>query len=183
MLKLVPSEDAAVAVLMNVYDREFINQIADSALRVLLPEGNAPQLSAPDQLPPATIPPFPMPAGTYAGTIRMASGDVPLVLTMTEVGDLSARLGDPACAPRPIQQLPAFVTRSPGHLLVSFAGPLGDPTADRHAHFIVLDLAWVRGEIVGVASALAMALPGGGGAADDRMHFSLPYRVELRPTD
>jgi CubicO group peptidase (beta-lactamase class C family) len=179
MLKLVPSEDAAVAVLMNVFDQEFVHRIADSALRVLLPDWKAPQPLASEQPSQRAIPPFPMPAGTYTGTIRTSVGDVPLVLTMTEQGDLSAQLGDPASASRPVQQVPAFVPRSPGHLLVWFPGPLGDPDADRHDHVINLDLSWVRGELVGVAS--AMALDGIGNAATDhRMHFSLPYWVVLR---
>jgi hypothetical protein len=60
-----------------------------------------------------------------------------------------------------------------------FNGPLGDPEADRHDHSTVLDLAWVGGELAGVASAVAVE---GFGNADSRMRYWLPYRVVLRPT-
>jgi CubicO group peptidase (beta-lactamase class C family) len=37
MLRLLPSEDIAVAVLMNVYDRAFVNDVSDETIRALLP--------------------------------------------------------------------------------------------------------------------------------------------------
>jgi CubicO group peptidase (beta-lactamase class C family) len=42
MLKLLPSEDIAVAVLMNVYDTEFVNRVTEETIRAMLPDyGNA----------------------------------------------------------------------------------------------------------------------------------------------
>jgi hypothetical protein len=73
MLKPVPSEDAAVAVLMNMYDSEFINLIADTALRVLLPDLTSLRRTASDRRPTTAVGVFSTPVGTYVGTIRTAA--------------------------------------------------------------------------------------------------------------
>jgi hypothetical protein len=180
MLKLLPSEDIAVAVLMNVYDTEFINGLTEETIRAALPGNAAPKSPTADRR--AAPPSFGLPAGTYSGEIRTFERTIPLILEKMDGGELRARLGDPASPSRAVREVPAFVPRAPGQLLVFFPGPLGDRDAARHPHSIVLDLRWVGDELVGTASAWAPGGNGSKGIDDQRMHFVLPYRVSLKRT-
>ncbi len=180
MLKLLPSEDIAVAVLMNVYDSEFVNRVTEETIQAMLPNYGNPEGQAADRVAASAPPSFDLPAGTYSGEIRTFERAIPLILDKTDGGELHVHLGDPASPPRPVRSVPAIVPRAPGQLLVVFPGPLGDQDAGRLSHQIMLDLRWVRDELKGTAS--AMTLGGLPGIADQRMHFLLPYRVSLKRT-
>jgi hypothetical protein len=183
MLKLVPSENIAVAVLMNVYDTEFINRITEETIRILLPGQGAPEGRTEGRAPvSAQPPPFDLPPGTYTGEIRTFERAVRLTLEKSDGGTIQARVGDPASPPAPVRDVPAVVPREPGQILVFFPGPLGDPDSARCRHNIVLDLRWVGDELVGTASAMTPTGLGNPGVEDERMHFWLPYRVTLKRT-
>jgi len=180
MLKLVPSEDIGIAVLMNVYDTEFINRVTEETIRVMLPGYGALGEEAADRAAASVPPSFNLPAGTYSGEIRTFERAIPLILEKADGGEMQAHIGDPASSPRRVRDVPATVPREPGQLLVFFPGPLGDKDSGRYPHNIVLDLRWVRDELTGIAS--AMTLGGLQGIDDQRMHFWLPYRVSLKRT-
>ncbi len=179
MLKLLPSEDIAVAVLMNVFDTEFINRVTEEAIRAMLP-GYAPEARPADRAAASAPPSFELPAGTYSGEIRTFEQTIPLILEKAEGGGVQARLGVPLSSPIPIYILPAIVPRAPGEFLGAFAGHLGDQDAARLPHRIVLDLRIARDELVGTASAMTLGGLGIGPSDDQRMHFYLPYRVSLK---
>jgi hypothetical protein len=181
MLKLLPSEDIAVAVLMNVFDTEFINRVTEETIRAVLPDYGKPEEQKAARVGAAAPPSFDFPAGAYSGEIRTFERAIPIVLEKTDSGELRAHLGDPASPSLAVREVPAFVPRAPGQLLVFFPGPLGDRDAARLPHTVVLDLRLVGDELVGTAS--AMTVGGMPGSADQRMHFSLPYRVFLKRTD
>jgi hypothetical protein len=176
MLKLQPAEDIAVAVLTNVYDTEFINEVTEETILAMLPRHGTPEGRTPDRVAASAPPSFDLPEGTYSGEIRTFERTIPLILEKSDSGELRARLGGPASPSRPVREMPAFVPRSPGQLLVFFLGTLGDRDAARHPHNVVLDLSSVGDELVGTASA------GYKGIDDQRMHFVLPYRVSLKRT-
>jgi CubicO group peptidase (beta-lactamase class C family) len=186
MLKLVPSEDAAVAVAMNMFDTEFVNKIADEAIRVVLPGFRDPAqpaaAPAAAQASPPAAPSFKIPAGTWSGEIRAFGGAIPLVLEKSEGGELVARLGGPSAPARPVRSLPAIVLRRPGQFKGSFAGPLGDADAARYPHSITLSLELEGDELVGVATAMTLSGLGITPDEDQRMRFMLPYRVSLKRT-
>jgi CubicO group peptidase (beta-lactamase class C family) len=186
MLKLVPSEDAAVAVLMNVYATEFINLVTEETIRALLPgygplEGRE-EAPAPAPASPAQPPSFDMPPGTYAGEIL--AFERPIRLTLEKAGDgaIEARLGDPSSPPKRVRDVPAVVPREPGQILVYFPGPLGDTEPARCRHNIVLDLRWAGDELVGTASAMTPTGLGTPGVEGELMYFWLPYRLTLKRT-
>jgi CubicO group peptidase (beta-lactamase class C family) len=182
MLKLVPSEDTAVAVLMNVFDTEFVNRVAEETIGAMLP-GYAVRGGQADREAASVAPPsFELAAGTYSGEIRTFERAIPLILEKADDGEMQARIGDPASSSRRVRDVPAAVPREHGQLLVFFPGPLGDQDSGRHAHNIVLDLRWVRNELAGTASAMAVGGEGYKGIDDQRMHFWLPYRVSLKRT-
>lgn len=182
MLKLVPSEDVAVAVLMNVFDTEFVSRVTEEAIGAVLP-GYAVRGSQAERLEASTAPPsFDLPAGTYSGEIRAFERAIPLILEKINGGETQARIGDPASSPRRVRDVPAVVPRERGQILVFFPGPLGDEDSKRYRHNIVLDLRWAGDELVGTASAMTPGGLGNQGIDDQRMHFWLPYRVTLRRT-
>lgn len=180
MLKLVPSEDLAVAVLMNVYDTEFINEVTEETIWAVLPGYAAPKSPTADRSVAPAQPSFNLPAGTYSGEIRTFERPIPLILEKSDSGELWAYLGDLASPPRPVRQVPAAVPRALGQFLVFFPGPLGDRDAARLPHSVVLDLRSVGDELVGTASAWKPGGNGSQGGDDGRMHFILPYRVSLK---
>jgi CubicO group peptidase (beta-lactamase class C family) len=182
MLKLVPSEDTTVAVLMNVFDTEFINRVTEETIGAALP-GYAVRGGQADRAPASVAPPsIDLPAGTYSGEIRTFERAIPLILEKADGGEMQARIGDPASPPRRVRDVPAAVPRGPGQLLFRFPGPLGDKDSGRCPHNIVLALRWVRDELVGTASAMTLGGLGDQGVDDQRMHFLLYYRVSLKRT-
>jgi CubicO group peptidase (beta-lactamase class C family) len=186
MLKLVPSEDVAVAVAMNMFDTTFVNEVADEALRVVLPDFGmpGPEAGKPEpRLGETAAPPpssFEIPAGAWSGEIRTFDVAIRLVLERSENGELVARLGGGSAPARQVRSLPAVVLRRPGPFKGSFAGPLGDGDAARHAHSITLSLELEGDELVGVATAMTLSGLDITPDEDQRMRFMLPYRVSLK---
>ncbi len=185
MLKLLPSEDIAVAVLMNVFDTEFVNRVTEVALRAMVPDYGKSEGQTADRIAASAPPSFDLPAGTYSGEIRMFEQAIPLIVEKTAGGEMHVHLGDPASPARNVRSLPAIVPRAPGQFLGAFVGPIGDQDADR----IVLDLKMVRDRLtgsvsglIGTASAMTLGGLGIGPTDDQRMHFYLPYRVSLKRT-
>ena len=182
MLKFLPSQDIAVAVLMNVYDTEFINRVTEETIRAILPDYGNPEGQVAARAAASAPPSFDLPAGTYSGEIRTFERAIPLTLDKTEGGELLVHLGDPASPPKPVHSLPAVVHRAPGQFLGRFSGPIGDQDAARLPHSIVLDLRLVDDELKGTASAMTLGGHGFEGIVDQRMHFLLPYRLSLKRT-
>jgi hypothetical protein len=182
MLKLLPSEDIAVAVLMNVYDTEFVNRVTEKTIGALVPGYGQARGQATDRVAPSAPPPFELAGGTYSGVIHAFERDIPVTLGKMDGGEMQARIGDPTSPHRRVRDVPAIVPRAPGQLLIFFPGPLGDRDSERCAHNIVLDLRWVRDELVGTASAMTPGGLGNKGINDQRMHFWLPYRASLKRT-
>lgn len=178
MLKLLPDEDIAVAVLMNVFDREFVNHVADEAIRVLVPNHGKPIRQQNKGA--AAAPLFKLPVGRYTGKIHTLKGMIPLILDKADDGKLYARLGDPKTPPKSVFILPAIVPRAPNQILGSFPGSIDDRDASRHPHHVFLDLRFVREELTGTASAMTLGGLPFGPPDDQRMHFHLPYHVSLR---
>jgi len=182
MLKLLPSQDIAVAVLMNVYDTEFVNRVTEETIRAILPDYGNREGQAADRVAASAPPSFDLPKGMYSGEIRMFERAVPLILDKTDGGELNVHLGGPASASKPVRSLPVVVPRAPGQFLGWFQGPIGDQDAARLPHSIVLDLRLVGDELNGTASAMTPGGQGFEGVVDQRMHFLLPYRVSLKRT-
>ncbi|MGD0782912.1 MAG: serine hydrolase domain-containing protein [Candidatus Aminicenantales bacterium] len=180
LLKLVPKEDLAAAVLINAYDSEFINRVADAVIQAVLPAYGTPASRPAGNSPADAAPPFEPPAGVYAGEVRLAEKSVPLILEKDAAGKIGVRFGDLKLPLKPVFVLPAIVTRAPGQFLGAFAGPIGDSAADRRSHRILLDLRWTGDELVGTASAMTMGGQTFGPADDPRMRFYLPYRARLK---
>jgi CubicO group peptidase (beta-lactamase class C family) len=180
MLKLVPSDDIAVVVLINMFATEFVNRVADEIIGAVL-TGYADQEGRPTG-PASASPAFEIPAGTYSGEIRTFEGAIPLTLEKERGGELYAHLGGPESPARLVRDLPPVVPRFPGQYKGSFAGPLGDSDAARYPHSVVLSLRLAGAELVGIASAMTLSGLDMTPNEDQRMRFILPYRVSLKRT-
>lgn len=175
MLKFMPSEDIAVAVLMNVFDSELITQIADEAIYALAPPQKDTELAKG-----VAAPQFKLPTGKYSGEIRIFNKSASLILDQTDDGELHAFIGGPKSQPQSVFILPAFVPRAPDQFLGSFSGPISDSSAERLPHQIFLDLRFSNNELKGTASAMTLGGLPFGPPEDQRMHFHIPYRVSLK---
>ena len=176
MLKLIPSEDIAVAVLMNVFDSQFVNQVTDEAIQAVLSNYSNPETLALEQIEAPAQPSFRIPAGRYSGDIYIGGRDSSLTLEKDRNGELRAYLG-PLSPAIPVRTLPDFVPRLPGHFLGAFPGVIADEDATRHPHDIMLELKETQDGLMGMVSAMGQppAVTG-----DQRMNFFLSYRVSLK---
>ena len=89
-LILVPSEDIAVAVLINARDNDSAYPVANANLKVLLPKWQMPvrpQPSAAPFRPDATL------LGTWHGTLHTYQGEVPAMLTILPGREPQVKLG------------------------------------------------------------------------------------------
>jgi hypothetical protein len=183
MLKLLPSEDIAVAVLMNVYDTDFVNQVAEATLQAMLPDYGELEGQVANRVAESSSPSFDLPVGRYSGGIITSKGTVPLILEMKIDGELDAYLGEAGSPPLRVRSAPRSVPRLPAQILASFPGPTGDQVAARHDHVVWLDLRYVSDELRGTASAMTLGGHGWKGIDDQRMRFHLPYRLSLTRTN
>ena len=183
MLKLLPSEDIAVAVLMNVYDTDFVNQVAEATLQAMLPDYGELEGQMANRVAESSSPSFDLPVGRYSGGIITSKGTVPLILEMKIDGELDAYLGEAGSSPQRVRSAPRSVPRLPAQILASFPGPTGDQVAARHDHVVWLDLRYVSDELRGTASAMTLGGHRWKGIDDQRMRFHLPYRLSLTRTN
>jgi CubicO group peptidase (beta-lactamase class C family) len=89
-LILVPSEDIAVAVLINARDNDSAYPVANAILKVLLPKWQMPVKPQPTPVPfhpDATL------LGTWRGILHTYQGDIPATLTIPPNGEPQVKLG------------------------------------------------------------------------------------------
>jgi len=130
LLYTIPSEGIAVVVLANTYD-QLASDAVDEILSTLLPsygDARARASRAPAAQPSPPADSFPVVAGGWGGAVETGAGARPLTLSITGTGDVRVALGaDP----------PTVLTDAhyhDGKLDGSFAGNLGEDTADRRPH-------------------------------------------------
>ena len=108
-LLLIPSEGVAVVILANTGD-DFPPKLMDEILSVLLPSyrqnGATANSNPAPQRPPAS--PAPTLTGNWVGRIQTYKGNLPLKLSITESGDVQAKLGS---APSMIMKNARFGSR------------------------------------------------------------------------
>jgi hypothetical protein len=182
MLKFVPSEDIAVAVAMNVFDTEFVNQVTEETLRAILPGYGNPESGAAERAAASATPPFELPAGSYSGEIRTFERTIPLLLDKSVNGEIHAHLGDPAFPPKSVFILPPIVPPLARPVPGSFPGAHRRPSR-REASPSRLPRPQIRRRrprrdgFRDDDGGLAF-----GPGSDPRMRFHLPYRVSLKRT-
>ncbi|MAM71796.1 MAG: hypothetical protein CMP91_11715 [Gammaproteobacteria bacterium] len=173
MLKLIPSEDLAVAVTMNVFDSEFINLLTDEILATALPDSDL----IPGSIYPDSTESFVLQNGRYSGEITMSEQTVPISIEKSDDMGLYAFIGDsPSPDPVSLRIIPDFVPRLPGHFLASLPVSLNDENAQRRPHDIFLELKLTDNGMEGTATARGQATPLRG---NERQYFLLPYHITL----
>ena len=181
ILKLVPSEDIAVVVLLNGWNEPLPDRLAKEMLSVLLPDYalNLEKDKSFQSPPFDRYVPNPDFTGTWKGSIRTPEGDVPVYMIFQEDGDIHF-----------LKQLDInrrWVLQNQGLFdrVLNNVGIKGNriygwidarlPTADaqRLPHVMVVDIVRDGKRIDGSVVAVS---------ADDRMYFGLSYYISLEKT-
>ena len=172
MLALFPSENLAVAVLLNAANPTANGLIVEQVVAAVLPryrEALANRRPANSVVSEAT--PFQPPAelvGEWTGELRTYQGATPVRLAVHRDGDIHVRVGS---QPEAVLDGPSF--RS-GVLTGRLAATIPTEDAARYPHYVTLNL-WLRdGILSGSASALTPREP--------VWYFALSSFVELRRT-
>ena len=182
ILKLVPSENIAVAVLTNGWGGDLVGRITDGILGTLLPDYEDSPKEGADESEPAFGPyePSPALAGLYKGGIKTYAGDIPVRLDFQDDGDIHFM--------KPLEIDRTWVLKDQDHLntLLNDPGMSGNriygwvhatmPTGDasRHPHVLVMDITHDGDRIEGSVTAVSAA---------ERMYFGLSYYVSLKKQD
>jgi len=93
-LRLIPSEGIAVVLLCNSGNAS-VSSIVDEIISTLLPsygEQRARPVATTESLKAAQVPPQPL-VGTWKGIVKTYRGDIPLIFSITESGDVKVSLG------------------------------------------------------------------------------------------
>ncbi len=158
-LELFPSENLAVAVLINqgVVENTLVD-ITGHILAAVLPRYAAARETAapvPAQSTSARTPAGPAETklplaelqGTWTGTVRTWQGSVPLTLTIQPDGDVHVKLGDQ------LETLITIVFNKNHHFIGMFTGTMPTPDVNKYADKVGLTLSLRDGRLIGEAIA------------------------------
>jgi CubicO group peptidase (beta-lactamase class C family) len=148
-IMLVPSEDIAVAVLLNARDHDSAYPIANAILKVLLPKW---QMTMPRAQAAMPFHPDAKLAGTWKGALHTYQGNRPATITISSSGDVHVKLGDR------LESVLNHVQFRDGALSGEAWGDIGIPDAERRqAYSLLFDLK-LRGKVLsGPVSARSIA--------------------------
>lgn len=178
-LVLIPSEEIAVAVLMNAAGA-LPFQVADDIIAALLPsyaeklaEERAQVQARPQEVPTST-PTFPRAlTGNWEGNVSTYTSDLPLHITIKRDGDIHAQLG------AQLKALVNEVTFADSRLGGVMVGNIGTDDANRTPYHLRLDLTLRGRRLNGVLIADWNDEQGEGGAPGHRHGNALSSWVEL----
>lgn len=166
-LVLIPSRRIAVAVVANSEDEETFN-LSDEIVMALVPDHAAQrskQLAQTTSSPGAFLPTIDY-VGTWKGSVKTWTGELPIRMEIKPGGDIHVQLADQ------LETLLDKVVFSNGNLTGSFQGTIPTPDADRERHTVLLDQLVLRGNTL---SGAALA------EAESRYghHYGLPSWIKL----
>lgn len=182
MLKLVPAEGIAVAVLLNAWSDQLPGRITDMILGTLLPEykTNLEKDSTPRESGFGPYEATPELTGMWKGEIKTYAGDIPVYMAFQEDGDIHF-----------LKQLDVdrtWVLQNQGYFdrVLNNTGVAGNriygwvdaivPTGNalRRPHVLVLDIVRDGDRLGGSVSAVSAA---------ERMYYGLSYYITLKKQD
>lgn len=139
-LILVPSEDIAVAVLLNARDGDSAYPIANAILKVLLPKW---QMPVRPQTPATPFRPDAALLGSWKGALHTYQGDLPATVTILSGGEVRLKVADQL---ESLMNDPQF---QDGELTGQAWGDLGiDDARQRQGYALLLQLK-LRGDVLG----------------------------------
>lgn len=178
IIKLVPSENIAVVVLLNSWSADLPGRIANEVIGVLLPDFK--ENMSKGALPASSgFAPFkgePEFTGTWKGDIRTYAGDLPVYMVFQEDGDVHflKRLEVDRTWVLQNQNLFDKVLNNTGirgnRVYGWVDGRISTPDAMREPHVLVVDVVRAGDKISGSVSAIS---------ASERMYYGLSHYVEL----
>ena len=182
MLKLVPSENIAVVVLMNIWSDDLPGRITDEILGVLLPEykenrGKGEIPASPRFEPYKATPDL---TGQWKGEIKTYSGDIPVYMVFQEDGDIhfmKALDVDRTATPQEQDYFDRVLSNAGvlgSHIHGRLDMRIPTPDAARESHTVELDVVRDGKRMSGSVSALS---------AGERMYYGLSYYISLEKQD
>jgi len=153
MLKLIPSEDIAVVVLLNCYDNKFCSKVTNEIFSIVLPEyGEKLKAQSSDAGSTKQKPQISELIGKWTGTIKTWAGEVPISITFQENGDHVAKMqSEPGSNKETAFKI---IRLDKGNLVGRFEGTIPTEDAKRNPHIIFLDMTKKENSLTGFASAL-----------------------------
>ncbi len=178
IIKLIPSENIAVVVLLNSWSADLPVRIANAMIGVLLPDFKE---KMGEGVPPASSrferfegdPEF---TGTWKGEIRTYAGDYPVYLVFQEDGDVHFHKELEIDRTWVLQNQNLFDkvlnnTGISGNRIYGWVdGRISTPDAMREPHVLVIDIMRTEDKISGSVSAIS---------ASERMYYALSHYIEL----
>jgi len=177
ILKLIPSEDLAVAVLMNTFNQKVCNRIADDIIKISLPDYMKTQAQA-DVLT-ARSREIVRPQGAWTGTMKTNEKEIPLTLVFQPDGDVimetTAQFETKEVFPGAPEPLPQRLVLNVFRLTDSWIfgwclAVIPDGEVQRYPHVLMLSLNRYPGRMSGTAMAVDRT---------PRQHYGLSYFVSL----
>jgi CubicO group peptidase (beta-lactamase class C family) len=179
MLKLVPSENISVVVLINTWSPDLTARITESILGVLLPGYKESNERGSGRAASGFVPYEPSQefTGRWEGQIKTYAGDIPIYMVFQEDGDIHLL--------KELEIDHTWVLQNQGYFdkVLNNVGMSGDriygwvdariPTGDalREPHVIVIDIVRDGDELNGSVSAVSAA---------ERMYYALSYYITLK---
>lgn len=177
LLKLIPSEDLGIAVLINTFDSGVCNRIADDILKICLPDFK--KINVPVKAAMAGPQRDIRPRGAWTGTLKTIEKDIPLTMIFQPDGDViiesvaqfETKWVFPG-SPEPFPQRLVFnVIRLTEHWIFGWClAVIPDAEAKRYPHVVMLSLNRTPRRMSGTAMAVDRT---------PRQHFGISYFVSL----
>jgi len=157
IIYLVPSENIAVVVLLNCSDKH-VYSVCEDILCAMLPKykenqekSKTSEESEPEKSKPESEPGL---LGEWEGTVKTHEGEIPVTMLFQKDGDIfitlkTSRL-DAVC-PKKINR----VSYNNGRLMGIFSSAIPTGDANRHPHYIVLDVNLSGNRLVGFVCAVS----------------------------
>lgn len=177
LLKLIPSEDLAIAVLINTFNSGVCSRIADDILKIGLPDYE--KINVPEKAAMAVPQKAVRPQGAWTGTLKTREKEIPLTMVFQPDGDViiettaqfETKWVFPG-SPKPFPQRLVFnVIRLTDHWIFGWClAVIPDADARRYPHIVMLSLNRYPGRMSGTAMAVDRT---------PRQHYGISYFVLL----
>ena len=177
ILKLIPSEDLAVAVLMNTFNQNVCNRIADDIIKICLPDYE--KIQAPANVFTAPSREVVRPQGAWTGTLKTNEKEIPLTMVFQPDGDVIIETTAPfqtkwvfPGAPEPLPYRLVFnVFRLTDRWMFGWClAVIPDGEVQRYPYVVMLSLNRYPGRMSGTALVVDRT---------PRQHFGISYYVSL----
>jgi CubicO group peptidase (beta-lactamase class C family) len=176
LLKIVPEENMAVVTLTNTFSREYVTEITNRTVAVMVGFGKEEREGLPSgpttRAKPATPDEL---AGTWKGEIKTYAGSIPIMMSFAQDGTISASVGDQTESAKASWSPFYLVASTASWLMGTFEGTIPTDDTKRYPHNILLSIGKQGEKLIGEATAVVPWSQ----RKRTRMYAALSHYVEL----